>query len=291
MEPDEFEHIPWSNLVTEHRNQRVKVLYVVAAVVAAGLVGFVAIRWLSGPQHGPVNDEAVATTVAEVKDPPPADATALNTSPSPTVGTFTEADLMANDPQSHAALARMRAEWFVTDYFTVDGSPATATDLAKAFVVDAVVPTLPHESGEVTSASFVEWARAYRTETLASDRYLVDVAFRSIHRSADEAFRRGPVHAVEVTVVVGDGVAAIAELPIPVVPPQTGDLDGWWSGAPAAEDVGAAVLEYGLLFDSDPELVEATEGDGGWRGVVTIGDGSGIRWPVAVRSDRLIETP
>jgi hypothetical protein len=52
--------------------------------------------------------------------------------------------------------------------------------------------------------------------------------------------------------------------------------------------VGAAALEYGRLFDADPELIEAAESDGTWRAVLTIGDGSGIRWPVAVRSDRLV---
>lgn len=160
--------------------------------------------------------------------------------------------------------------------------------MAKAFVADADVPTLPHNATEAGKVSYVEWARAYRTEVVAPDRYVVKVAFRSIRLADDGSFARGPVHAVEVTVVTGDGSAGIAELPIPIVPPQADGLDGWWFGEPAGDDVNAAVLQYGLLFDAEPELIEATETTEGWRGVVTIGDGSGIRWPVAVRSDRLV---
>lgn len=289
MEPEEFEHIRWSNLVAEHRGQCVKLLYVVAAVIVAALIGFVGIRWLSGPQHGPVLDEAAPTTVADDGSHPAGATPPLSTPASAAVADpVSEADLQATALDTDGAVARVRAEWFVTDFFTVDGSPATAADVARAFVVDASIPPLPQDAHEADDVSFVEWARAYGIEALASDRYLVDVAFRSIHRSGSEAFRRGPVHAVAVTVVVGDGSAAIAELPIPIVPPQPGDLAGWWSGLPAAEGVGAAALEYGRLFDAEPELIEAAERDGTWRGILTIGDGSGIRWPVAVRSDRLV---
>lgn len=289
MEPEEFEHIPWSNLVAEHRGQRVKLLYVVAAVIAAAVIGFVGIRWLSGPQHGPVPGEAAPTTVADDGSHPAEAAPPFSTPATAAVADpVSEADLQATAPDTDGEVARMRAEWFVTDFFTVDGSPATAADVARAFVVDASLPPLPQDAHEADDVSFVEWARAYGIEALAADRYLVDVAFRSIHRSGSEAFRRGPVHAVAVTVVVGDGAAAIAELPIPIVPPQPGDLSGWWSGLRAAEGVGAAALEYGRLFDAEPELIEAAERDGTWRGILTIGDGSGIRWPVAVRSDRLV---
>lgn len=289
MEPEEFEQIPWSNLVAEHRGQRVKLLYLAAAVIVAAVIGFVGIRWLSGPQHGPVPGDAAPTTVADDGNHPAGASPPVSTPASAAVAdSISEADLQAAAPNSDAAVARMRAEWFVTDFFTVDGSPATAVDVARAFVADASIPPLPQEAHEEDDVSFVEWARAYGIDALASDRYLVDVAFRSIHRSGGETFQRGPVHAVAVTVVVADGAAAIAELPIPIVPPQPGDLAGWWSGLPAAEGVGAAALEYGRLFDADPELIEAAESDGTWRAVLTIGDGSGIRWPVAVRSDRLV---
>lgn len=210
MEPEEFEQIPWSNLVAEHRGQRVKLLYLAAAVIVAAVIGFVGIRWLSGPQHGPVPGDAAPTTVADDGNHPSGATPPLSTPASAAVADpVSEADLQATDPDSDAEVARMRAEWFVTDFFTVDGSPATAADVARAFVADASIPPLPQDVHEADDVSFVEWARAYGIEALASDRYLVDVAFRSIHRSGSEAFRRGPVHAVAVTVVVGDGAAAL----------------------------------------------------------------------------------
>jgi hypothetical protein len=287
VEPEEFEHIPWSSLTAEHRSQRTKLLYITAALIAAVVVGFVGVRWMMGPQHGAAPVEPATAPVAEELAPvqPPPTTVPPGTA---SAGPITEADLMANESGSADELATMRAEWFVTDFFTVDGSPSTAADVAKAFVADADVPALPHSATDVGKVSYVEWARAYRTEAVAPDRYVVNVAFRSIGLGEDDSFSRGPVHAVEVTVVTGDGSVGIAELPIPIVPPRVGGLDGWWSGEPAGDDVSAAVLEYGLLFDAEPELIEATETAEGWRGVVTIGDGSGIRWPVAVRSDRLV---
>jgi hypothetical protein len=47
----------------------------------------------------------------------------------------------------------------------------------------------------------------------------------------------------------------------------------------------AAAADYGFLFDAEPEIVEASGTAADWRAVVTIGDGSGIRWPLAIRSD------
>ena len=203
-----------------------------------------------------------------------------------------EADLMAAVPPSDAEMvARTRAEWFVTDFFTVDGDPEAAVEIRQAFVDDAVIPDLPHEAAEPGGVSFVEWARAFRTETLERDRYAVDVAFRTVRLAEDGGYSRGPVHAVEIRVVVADGEAGIADLPIPIVPPRTGGLTGWSAPSdPATEDVITAAAEYAFLFDAEPEVLEANGAGDDWRAVVTIGDGSGIRWPLVIRSDAIRPT-
>lgn len=87
MEPEEFEHIPWSNLVAEHRGQRVKLLYLAAAVIVAAVTGFVGIRWLSGPQHGPVTGDAASTTVADNGNHPAGTTPPLSTPASVAVAT------------------------------------------------------------------------------------------------------------------------------------------------------------------------------------------------------------
>lgn len=184
------------------------------------------------------------------------------------------------------AVVRTRAEWFVTDYFTVDGDPEAAAEIERSFVEDAVVPELPHVAPDPQAISFVEWARAFDFEALDDDRYAVDVAFRSVHRDESGEFRRGPVHAVQVRLVVGDGTVGVADLPIPIVAPQADGLSGWSvPSGEAGDDVVAAAADYAFLFDADPEVVEASGTMAEWRAVVTVGDGSGIRWPLTVLSD------
>ena len=86
MEPDEFEHIPWSSLMAEHRSQRTKLLYLVAGVIVAVVVGFVAVRWLSGPQHGEASSDAPQTTVAADEVQPAVEVTPPEPPPPPKAG-------------------------------------------------------------------------------------------------------------------------------------------------------------------------------------------------------------
>jgi len=64
---DEYEEIPWSTLLTEHRQGRAKTLYMAAAVIVAVVIGFVGIRWFTAPGHGeqPALAAPVETTTTE----------------------------------------------------------------------------------------------------------------------------------------------------------------------------------------------------------------------------------
>ena len=287
MDDEQYEHIPWSRLIDEQSDGWKRIVYIVAGIVLAVVVGIVGIKWLTSPDHGEAGTSAVSVPIDTTvpTDPSPG---AASGSTSTTV-VVSEADLMAAAPPSDAEIvARTRAEWFVTDFFTVDGDPEAAVEIRQAFVDDAVIPDLPHEAAEPGGVSFVEWARAYRTETLERDRYAVDVAFRTVRLAEDGEYSRGPVHAVEIIVVVAEGEAGIADLPIPIVPPRADGLTGWSAPSdPATEDVITAAAEYAFLFDAEPEVLEASGAGDDWRAVVTIGDGSGIRWPLVIRSDAI----
>jgi hypothetical protein len=191
-------------------------------------------------------------------------------------------------PTSELALVA-RAEWFVADFFTVDGDPEAADEIERAFVDDAVLPTLPHEQTEPTSLSHVEWARAFRTEEFDDGLFVVDVAFRTVHLDDDGGYGRGPVRAVRVRLVARDGNVAVADLPMPIVAPDVAGVSGWAVPPGAAgADVEAAATDYAFLFDAEPELLEAAGTEDDWRAVVRIVDVSGIRWPLSVRSDALV---
>jgi len=275
---DEYEEIPWSTLLSEHRQGRTKTLYLAAAVIVAVVVGFVGIRWLTAPGHGDEPDFAapVETTMAETA----AEVVAATTT---TAAVLSEADLMAVQPSVAEMAAVARAEWFVTDYFTIDGP--LPEELISAFVNDALLPDLPGSAD--ADISYVEWARAFDIRPTATG-YAVSVVFRSLTEEPDGAFARGPVRAVDVLVAVDGGETAIAELPIPILPPVYHTIDGWMESEGEANDEAiAATLDYAGMFDENAVVVQSGTSGPEWRVVFTIGDRSGNRWPVVMRSDAI----
>ena len=274
---DEYEEIPWSTLLSEHRHGRAKTLYMAAAVIAAIVVGFVGVRWLSAPGHGdlPALAAPVETTTSEVVE--------VEAESSSTTAVLSEADLMAVEPAVAELAAIARAEWFVTDYFTVDGP--IPEELISAFVNDAVVPDLP--DGEGMGISYVEWARAFDVRPTISG-YVVSVVFRSLTEEPDGAFVRGPVRAVDVLIAVEEGETAIAELPIPILPPVYHAIDGWMVTNGEAHDAAiTATLDYAGMFDENAQVIESGAAGPEWRVVFSVGDRSGNRWPVVMRSDTI----
>ncbi|MEN8114000.1 MAG: hypothetical protein ABFS21_06395 [Actinomycetota bacterium] len=274
---DEYEEIPWSRLLTEHRQGRARTLYFAAALIAAVVVGFIGVRWLTTPGHGeqPAFAAPVDTTTSttEFVEPEPVTTTSV----------LSEADLLAVEPAVAELAAIARAEWFVTDYFTIDGP--MPEELLLAFVGDADLPELPILQD--TGITYVEWARAFDVRATPNG-YGISVVFRSLTEEEDGAFVRGPVRAVEVLIAVEEGETAIAELPVPILPPVYNSVDGWMetSGA-ASEDAITATLDYAGMFDDSVEIVESGTAGPEWRVVFTIGDRSGNRWPVVMRSDTI----
>ncbi len=277
---DEYEEIPWSTLLTEHRQGRAKTLYMAAAVIVAVVIGFVGIRWFTAPGHGeqpalaaPVETTTTEAVVVETE----------SSSSSTTTAVLSEADLMAVVPAVAELAAVARAEWFVTDYFTVDGP--IPEELISAFVNDATIPDLP--TGDGARISYVEWARAFDVRPTPGG-YVISIIFRSLTEETDGAFVRGPVRAVDVLIAVEDGETAVAELPIPILPPVYHAIEGWMvTDGQAHEEAITATLDYATLFDANAEVVESGAAGPEWRVVFTIGDRSGNRWPVVMRSDTI----
>lgn len=275
MDEQEFEHIPWSSLVVEETGRRrQRLVYLAIGAAAAAIVGFIGVRWLIGPDHG-------RDLVTEPSAPPAAEETIVSTTT--TLPALSEADLRAPPEPADASLAMMRAEWFVTDFFTVDGDPAQLAAIEDALADGVQRPDLPHEVGETPVITYVEWARAFRAEPIANATFAVDVAYRTIADTGDGRFERTAVRAVQVLVMVGDGSSAVADIPTPIPPP--GDA-GWFvvetlEGA-ATPEMSEDAMDYARLFDEDAELVSIVADGTSWRAVVLVDAGTGVRFPMTV---------
>jgi hypothetical protein len=211
MESEEYEQIPWSNLVADTQPSIDKRLYVLGAGVAVIVVLILAIRMFGSSTPVPTADPvsaSVAVPTSAVDDLTPV--TVVD--PQEPVGSVTEADLMAaggGDPNTHLELAEFFAEWFVTDFYTRDSSPETLTSL-QAVVSESIAAELPHGDQDATDA-FVEWARAFRTDDHGAT-VDVSVAFRSVS-AVEGGFIRNPVGAVTITLVNTDDRWTVQALP------------------------------------------------------------------------------
>jgi hypothetical protein len=268
---EEHEEIPWSMLVDHDRRGRSRTLYLAAAVIVIVIIGFAASRWIEGHRQGETPAETAAGQATTTLPPVPT-----------TTALLSEADLMAVDPETARLAAVARAEWFVTDYFTIDGSPAP--DFLAAFPADAVLPELPnHDVGP--AVSFVEWARAYGVRP-HRDGFVVTVLFRTLYENEALHYERSPVRAVDVIVLVKDESTAIGDLPIPVLPPGAGDISGWMTtSGDAPADAVARALAYAARFTKDPVMAGSGSSGVDWRVVFAVDDPSGTRFPMVVRSD------
>lgn len=300
-EPEEYEQIPWSHLVPVQKDRSLQLAVLVAVVVAALLAIVLIIRRAAAPEPlvavpattvvpapaaGPLVPGQPGSSQPSSSEPSP-----FLPSPAPTDVTMTpagvpqpqiysEADLMAVLPPRPELEAIARAEWFVTDYFTVDGDGSLADGVAAA-LPDAV--DLPVSDG--SAISYVEWARAVAVADNLDGSYEVTVWFRTLAGDADAGFARTAVRAVDVHLVADDtGRLAIADVPVVVELASLGMAPAWPATAVAPPEVVATSAQQAAAFGAEPELETAGRVAGGWRLLFSVGDASGLRFPVVVRS-------
>jgi hypothetical protein len=212
MEREELEQIPWSSLTAQVDGGTDRRWYVLGALVGLVIVAVVGFRLLAGsgqPVPPPVSGPPVAA-------PAPVDATEAPE------GTLVVAEdelrrpTVAGDAVPDAV--RIRAEWFVMDYFTIDGSEETARSIREALVANLRPVPLPHDGGQGIASTFVEWARVLEVVDEPDGSFTVTVAYRAI-RAADGGFAREPVVAVVLGVREHEGAYLVAALPTPTTMP------------------------------------------------------------------------
>jgi hypothetical protein len=219
VDSEEFEQIPWSGLVAQAQPSVDPRWYAVGGVVGAVVIVLLVMRMFSG--SAPPDIAPVLANETPPDLPVPVPAPVVEPAPIVTDGSITEADLMAIDEpgvvQEDVNVQRLVAEWFVTDYFTRDGSAETIASLEAALADVNAAGNLPHREDD-GAETFVEWARAFAYEYAGEDLVDVSVAFRTVHRGED-GFVRDPVRAVVVgirnwsTSPVVAGVPILTDLP------------------------------------------------------------------------------
>jgi hypothetical protein len=288
-----YESIPWSHLAPRRVPLPTRIAMVVVGAAVAAVLGF-GLAKLFRDEPGrvvvtmppaAVEGEQVpvpAPTTIPVAAPMPSSAAVPSSAPAADESRlFSEADLMAVIPEEEQHRAMWRAEWFVTDFFTVDGDPQIGTTTKAALPEDLDAP-MPHSAAP--GVSYVEWARALEARPGGPGRYEVDVAFRTLSGEGEGLLARQPVRAVRIQVEIGEGGgASILDLPAPIELAIPRAVVAYPAPAEAppeiVDDAAAAVEAFGFV----EEVLTAGVDENGWRVVLAVVDASGIRWPLAVR--------
>ncbi len=266
---ERFDSIPWDALVVDDRQRRRRVgaLIVAAVVVLGAAVGLTRLVVNADQPSGEGVGNAPAAsspgspvTSSEVIDTPP----------------FTESDLLAGDDPADRAAAM--AAWFVSDYFTLDGS-----DITRQMVEDRLPPgvVLPEPDG--TERSFVETAIPIEAEALADGRYRIVLVVRTLAAADGERYVRQPARAVEVVVSVSSSGFSVLDLPAPMALPtaEPAPLDVDEADPPAGVLDAARARAEAWGRPSETVLSAGTVGSM-WRIVLEVVDPADMRWPVAV---------
>jgi hypothetical protein len=212
VDSEEFEQIPWSGLVAQAQPSVDPRWYAVGGVVGAIVIVLLVMRMFSGSAP----PDVVPVLANEPLPEQPVPAPAVEPPTVVTEGAITEADLMAIDEpgvvREDVDVQRLVAEWFVTDYFTRDGSAETIASLEAVLADVDAAGDLPHHEDD-GAETFVEWARAFAYEYAGEDLVDVSVAFRTVHRGED-GFVRDPVRAVVVGIRNWNTTPVVASVPI-----------------------------------------------------------------------------
>jgi hypothetical protein len=92
------------------------------------------------------------------------------------------------------------------------------------------------------------------------------------------------VRAVEVRLVTDErGRLAIADVPMVVEVEPLGVAPAWPAAATATPELVTVAADDASLFGSEPELEAAGRDEDGWRLLFSVGDASGLRFPIVVR--------
>ncbi len=286
-----FESIPWEELRDlGDTSRRRRGWFLVGGTAAVAVLVFSVVRTFSGPDPQmvapqitippatAVPDSAAFSPLPEVSVPLPPPPDPLPAAPPP----MTEADLRAGGDSWDERRAASYSEWFVLEFFTLDG-PGRSASLQRWL---PNITQLGVSDASDTALSYVEWARTLWVEPLADERWRAVVALRRLVSTDGAAYSRLPTQSVEVVVDLGAGIPAIVDLPRFIPLPEATPAQWWvgeqWEIPPAA--VVRTARDEMLLTEAGniagkPAVSQVGEA---WRVEWAVIDPAGISWPVSI---------
>jgi hypothetical protein len=197
---ERVESLPWERLATPDGVDRRRMALVAAAVVVAAVTASAArTLWPSAPLTA-TPDTSVVVASATTETTPP-----TTTEPARLI---TEADLRAISPEDAIRAVTARAQWFVTEWLTIDG--ATSPAAAEMMPAEASVSVL-----DESARSFVESAIVTSVTEVGESAWEVAVLVRSLSAFGDAGYIRIPARVFLVTVSMGEDGPFVMDVPTP----------------------------------------------------------------------------
>ncbi|MCY3563264.1 MAG: hypothetical protein OXH26_05025 [bacterium] len=295
FDPEVFESIPWDELRDlGDTSRRRRLWYLVGGASVVAVLAFSVVRTFSSPDPQVVIPPAVPPSSAAGPTSPSLPGQGQDPDPTPTPhllpeapATLSEADLRAGEHPAASGgyslqerQAASYAEWFVLDYFTLDGTGQT--DLIEWWLpgINRPLDTSGHP------LSFVEWVRTLWVEPAPEGRWRTVVALRRLVSVDGASYSRLPTQSVEVVVDMEAGMPTIVDLPR-LLPLPEANPGQWWVGE-ELENPPTAVLrtarEELLLAQAGAVVGQPAVSRIGevWRVEWAVTDPGGISWPVSL---------
>lgn len=278
-----FESVPWEQLV-DLRPDRRRWIYAGAGLAVVAVLAFgIARTFRPEPETVlvPPSTQAApsipSTTAAPEQSPAstPIPAPTAVESVTPAPGVYSEADLMAAGAGGDVLLSAAVAEWFMIDWFTLDGSSEASTDWPGWSALR------PSDEGV---RSYVEWLGATRVEEIGPAVHHVEVVVRRLVSPDGATYRRLPVSAYRVVVDLGSGSPVVRDLPSPMSLPETSTEPSW--GDPLPDPPEPVVTAAAAVAGGEPsDVLGVWPVDDLWRVVMGVADPSGAVWPESIWLD------
>lgn len=250
---EELESIPWNALLVENHTRQKWVRFgLIGGLAVAAILGLSRlIQSQAGFPEPAMSTPSISTNTVIATENQPVDV--------PEAVEISEADLMAVEPEALHRLAVAGAEWFLRDYYTIDGSDSAG------------------DRGD-QERSFVEGVEILSVQSLDGGRFAVRAVVHRLSANGGSYVRERPAGA-EIVILIDEGSLTVVDLPtpisIPVLEAPVLNYDPESLPAPILEAAVEVMEPWGTV---QPDSVRGARVGDAWRVTGDVLDRSGIAW-------------
>lgn len=280
---EQFEHLPWEELMTEVKERRKRSLkwLAIGSGVLVILVGFLWTRSEPGSPATPTASTIVSPEPEQVSEETaipasdPEQVLAAPPIPSTIISLYSEAGVTAGSGSVSEQKASAYARWLLSEYFTADGSGVPPAWLDDPTVWPGVVPGV---------RSFVE--RLVITD-LSSEReghYAVTALMSRLVALPEQEYVRLPVQGVGLNLDVSSDPPRMLDYPFPTsVDPVEAVMLGTKPQEAPPQVLSLATDTFGKW--GEIEQLDSFQWRAAWRVVAQVRDQGGLSWPMTLWFD------